>query len=74
MDWKLGVLMAALASGCAQQSEAPPIGRYQFMEKHSYDDGTVEYSCLDTATGKISYAVVYQDLKKLKENDFDCSR
>lgn len=56
----------------AKEIQAHPVGRYQFIEKETYVDGTIEYACLDTATGKISYASIYQDPKKT--STFSCAK
>lgn len=64
---------AALAPPAA---ETPPaVGRYQFIGKEKYDDGSVEYACLDTATGEIGYATIYPDADTARRalTNFDCS-
>ena len=86
MDWKLERLAAAtlaatiaLATGCDARSqgaispEERQIGRYQFVGKEKNEDGTIEYACLDTATGEIGYATIYQKTELIKLSNFDCS-
>jgi hypothetical protein len=83
MNKKLGGLIftaGILATGCDTERAAIPanstaqqIGRYQFIEKTKYDDGTIEYACLDTATGEINYASIPADSKKINAGSFSCA-
>lgn len=77
-----GLVLCAVffVSGCNfGQSSIPAnspvhqIGRYQFIEKTKYDDGTIEYACLDTATGDINYASISVDPKKNNLGSFSCA-
>ena len=74
-------LLATMLAGCVQEptdalsNEWKQIGRYQFISKETYPDGTVEYACLDTTNGLIGYATIYPDADQSRRNltNFDCS-
>lgn len=77
------ILFATLVGGCNQapalpapqsiEATPPPVGRYQFIGKQTYQNGTIEYSCLDTATGEIGYASIPADIKAAAKADFNCA-
>lgn len=67
-------LLAVTLGACAQPAPPPPepVGRYQFISKERYEDGTIEYACLDTVTGEIGYSTLYANPARAADSKLNC--
>lgn len=53
------------------QLKQHPVGRYQIVRETPYPDGSIDWTCLDTATGEIEMASL--NVKDPQKSDFDCA-